>query len=416
MLVYLARQLLPVSSPPVENGAVAVADGRIVAVGARAAVLQQVGGDAELRDLGRVALMPGLVNSHTHLELSWLAGRLPPGDDYVVWLRGLLELRGDEDPATAADAAEQALRTLVDRGTVAVGDVANRSWIVPLLARSGLHGIAFHELLGFKSGDAERLLENAAAVFDRLEDDDDLRGARERIRVALTPHAPHTSSAALLRGLAGGAAASGNPFSIHVAESAAETELLFDGSGPLAELFKERGFWDASWEPPGLSPVEYLDRLGVLSPRTLAVHCVQLRPLDRSRLQARGVTVITCPRSNRRLGVGKCPVFDLLREGIPVALATDSLASAPDLDLFAEMHALRLEQPSLAPAVILRMATLNGAAALGIGDRLGTIEPGKLAELVVVPLDSEETAPLEAVCSNPPVVFRLVDASWEPAT
>jgi cytosine/adenosine deaminase-related metal-dependent hydrolase len=416
MLVYLARHLLPVSSPPVENGAVAVADGRVVAAGERAVVLQRAGADAELRDLGNVALVPGLVNSHTHLELSWLAGRLPPGDDYVVWLRRLLELRGDEDPATAAVSAKQALRTVIDRGTVAVGDVANHSWIVPILARSGLHGIAFHELLGFKAGDAEQLLSDAAGVLERLEADDDLRGAKERIRVALTAHAPHTSSAPLLRGSAGDAAASGNPLTIHVAESTAETELLFDGSGPLAELYDERGFWEASWKPPGLSPVEYLDRLGVLSPRTLAVHCVQLRPGDHSRLQARGVTVITCPRSNRWLGLGKCPVFELLREGIPVALGTDSLASAPDLDLFAEMQAVKLEQPSLSPAAILRMATLNGATALGIGDRLGAIEPGKLAKLVVVPLQSEETPPLEAVCSNPPVVFGLADAPWERAT
>jgi cytosine/adenosine deaminase-related metal-dependent hydrolase len=400
----------------VENGAVAVEDGLLVAVGTLDEVVRQVGSDAELRDLGRVALIPGLVNSHTHLELSWLARQPPPGDDYLAWLRGLLEMREAEDPVTAAEAATQALHTMIERGTVAVGDVANRSWIVPILARSGLHGIAFHELLGFKSADAEGLLEKAAALLERLAKDEDLRDSHKRIRVALAPHAPHTSSAPLLRGLAGSAAASGNPLSIHVAESEAETELLLAGSGPLVELYKERGFWDPSWEPPRLSPVEYLDRLGVLSSRTLAVHCVQLRPQDRSRLQARGVTVITCPRSNRRLGVGKCPVFDLLREGIPVALGTDSLASAPDVDLFGEMEALRLEHPSLPPAAILRMATLNGATALGISDRLGSIEPGKLAELIAIPLESEAISPLDAVCSNPASVFRLADAPAESAT
>jgi cytosine/adenosine deaminase-related metal-dependent hydrolase len=160
--------------------------------------------------------------------------------------------------------------------------------------------------------------------------------------------------------------------------------------------------------------VGYLHRLGIFSSRTLAVHCVHLDQQDHSLLQAGQVTVVTCPRSNARLGVGTAPIQKLLSAGIPVALGTDSLASNPDLDLFAEMAALVDAHEGLYPAPVLRMATLNGARALGLDDRLGSIEVGKLAALLVIPLDDPGTKPFDAVCSNPELVYPLAEAPAEP--
>ncbi|MCP3981748.1 MAG: amidohydrolase family protein [bacterium] len=412
MLVYTARVLIPIASSPLWDGAVAVEDGRIVNLGPAAEVIEAAGQGAEVRALGEAALMPGLVNAHTHVELSWMASGRPPGGSYTDWLRGLLELREREDEETARAAAEAALGAMAARGTVAVGDLSNRTWAAGVLARSGLHGIAFHELLSSHIAHAEQRIEEAAERLDRIEAEADVAAASDRLRVILTPHAPHTVSAPLLRALAGRAEASNELLSIHVSESVEECELLAGDGGALDEFLREHRFRDPAWEPPKQTPVEYLDRLGVLSARTLAVHCVHLEHHDHSKLQARGATVVTCPRSNRYLGVGSAPVPALLREGVPIALGTDSLASNPDLDLFAEIAALREEHPGLAPAAILRIATLNGATALGLADRLGSIEPGKLAELVVVRIDDEEEHPLEALCSNPSEVHRLSDAPW----
>ncbi len=413
MIVYLARHVLPVTSPPLVDGAVAVDDGRVVAVGRRKDVLKTAGAAAEARDLGDAVILPGLVNAHTHVELSWMAGGPASWSSYVEWLRDLVARRPSADEAAAGRAAVEALGAAAGRGTVAVGDVGNGTAAAGVLARSGLRGIVFHEVFGFRAGHAEAILDGAAARLDAIEAGADVRSAGGRLRVVLTPHAAHSTSAALLKALAGRAAASAEPLSIHVAESAEEMQLLRDGTGPMADFLRERGAWEEGWKAPGLSAVEYLDRLGVLSPRTLAVHCVHLDHQDVSKLQARGVTVVTCPRSNRTLGVGRAPVPKLLSAGILVALGTDSLASAPDLDMLAEVAALREEHPGLAPAAALRMATSNGAKALGLERDLGAIERGREARLLAIPLEDPSDDPLEVVTWDPPEVHALEAAPWE---
>jgi aminodeoxyfutalosine deaminase len=404
MIIYTARHVLPVASPPLVDGAVAIQGGRIAAVGKRGEILKAAGADAQVSDLGDTVLVPGLVNAHVHLDLSWMRDDPPPGGSYIAWFRDRLERVELASEAARREAAEKAVREMAARGTVAVGDVAGVPWTAPILARSSLHAVVFLELTGFRSEDAERLLDGAASVLDVVENDADFKAARGRIGVVLSPHSAHTVSAALLKALAGRATASGEILSIHLAETADEAAVLLDGSGPFPGLLRARGAWDEGWHPPGHSPVEYLDRLGVLSPRTLAVHCIHLGQQDLSKLQARGVTVVTCPRSNLRLGVGKTPVPKLLSAGIPVALGTDSLASASDLDLFSEMAGLRREHPGLSPAAVLRMATLNGARALNLEKSLGTIEKGKLAGLAAVALSDPGDDPLEAVTSGPETV------------
>ncbi len=415
MIVYAAKHLLPVVSAPVPNGAIAVHDGRIVAAGRRKDVVKAHPG-VEVRDLGDAVIVPGLINAHTHLELSFMNGDPPAGGTFMTWIADLVAKRAQIDPVVAAQAAAAAVLTMMQRGTVAVGDVANGTWSAPILARSGLYGLAFHELFGFRAADAESILDLAAGRLEAIELDPDVRNARGRITTVLTPHAAHTTSHPLLRALAGRAVASREVLSIHVAESDEETQLLREGSGPFKDFLIERGAWDPGFKAPGLSPVEYLDRLGALTPRTLAVHCIHIDNQDLSRLQARGVTVVTCPRSNQRLGVGKAPIPKLMASGIPVAIGTDSLASSPDVDVFTEVAYLRQDHPGLSPAAALRIATLNGARALLLDKDFGSIEPGKSAALTVVGLNDPGDDPLEAVTWSSETVSPLDQAAWEPAT
>jgi len=409
MVVYTARHVLPVAAPPLADGAVSVDEGRITAVGRKAEVLKAAGADAEVRDLGDAVLLPGLVNAHVHLDLSWMRDDPPPSESYVAWLRNRTERVESAPDPIRIEAAEQAVKEIAARGTVAVGDVTGVPWMAGILARSPLHAVVFLELTGFRGDDAERLLDHAASTLDFVEKEPDVKAARGRVAVVLSPHSAHTVSAPLLKALAGRATASGEILSIHLAETDDEAAMLMDGSGPFPDLLRSRGGFDDGWRPPGQSPVEYLDRLGALTSSTLAVHCIHLGQQDLSRLQARGVTVVTYPRSNLRLGVGKTPVPKLLSSGVPVALGTDSLASVSDLDLFSEMAALRREHPGLSPAAVLRIATLNGARALRLEKTLGTLEKGKLAALVSVPLADPGDDPLETVTSGPERAGPLSD-------
>ncbi len=414
MIVYAAKHVLPVASTPIPNGAVLVHEGRILAVGRRRDVVKARPG-VEVRDLGDTVIIPGLVNAHTHVELSFMDGAPPAGGTFMTWLLDLVTRRPGVDAGTAAEAASKAIETMVSRGTVAVGDIANGSWAAPLLARSGLRGLAFQEIFGFTASDTESILEAAAQRLEAIDAHPEVAAARDRFTTVLTPHAAHTTSFPLLKALGGRAVASAEVLSIHVAESEEESQLLRDGTGPFKDFLIERGAWDPAFKAPGQTPVEYLERLGVLTSRTLAVHCVHLDHQDFSRLQARGVTVVTCPRSNQRLGVGKAPVSKLLSSGITVALGTDSLASAPDLDVFTEVAYLRQEHPGVSPAAALRIATLNGARALGMARDLGSIEEGKLAALAVVGLNDPNDDPLEAVTWSAESVAPLQQAAWEQA-
>ena len=410
--VVAARHVLPVTGSPVRDGAVLLSGDRVVAVGPRDAIAREAGEGAPFTDLGEAALLPGLVNAHVHLELSWMGGAEPPPGGWIAWLEDLLVRRDSVSAAQSEAAAETAIAFMEARGTVAVGEVTNTGFTALPLSRSRLHAVVFLELIGFSPAEAEAVLRQAAIRLDALDADPDVRAAGTRVRLALTAHAPYSVSSPLLKALAGRSAAAGAPLSVHVAESEAELSFLQGQQGPLRDLLIRRGRWDGTGSllghPAASGPVELLDRLGVLSPHMLAVHAVHLGARDLPRLQARGVTVVTCPRSNRRLGVGVAPVPRLLGSGIPVALGTDSLASVPDLDLFAEMAALREDHPALAPAAVLRMATMNGARALGLESTFGSISPGRSARLIHVPVPPGED-PQDVVTRGPESV-AWVDA------
>ena len=362
MLILRAGWVVPVSSPSLRDGAVAVEGGRIVWVGPASHAPA-----GERRDLGEGVLAPGLVNAHCHLELSHLRGALP-GGRFVPWIRALVEQRGESGPVEVRSAQAAAIAELEATGTVAVGDVSNLLEHLDLLEASRLRCVVFYELLGWDPARAYAILGAADARLSALP-------VSERVEVRLAAHAPHSASPELLRGLV----ARGGPAAIHLAESPAEMEFLDSGGGEWADFLAWRGLDHVPFEPWG-RPVNRLDGLGALRPGLLAAHCVHLDAAERELLARRGVHVVACPRSNRALGNEVPDVPALLSAGVNVALGTDSLASTPNLDLLDEAAALRREFPRLPATSIVRMATLGGAEALGLGD-LGCLAVDRQAAL-----------------------------------
>lgn len=334
-------------------------------------------------DLGSTAVLPGLVNAHTHLELSWMHDRAPGTGDFPAWIRSVIALRRDE--GIAEEQIAHAVRASIEEahrfGTALVGDVSNTLATSGLLAECDLPGVVFHELLGFRSDDAGRIVADALERLQRA-------AAHPSIRHTLSAHAPYSVSPALFRSIHDRVqGVPGAPSSVHLGESLAELEFLKRGTGPWRSLLEDLGVWDHEWTVPRCGPVEYLDSLGVLSSRLLVVHGVHLESAELERLKAAGATLVTCPRGNLRTGAGVPPLADFFDAGLNVAVGTDSLASVPDLNVFAEIAEMRRLAPALPARSLLESATINGARALGFDQDFGSIDAGKRARLISIELE-----------------------------
>jgi len=233
----------------------------------------------------------------------------------------------------------------------------------------------------------------------------------ERVRASLAAHAPYSVAPLVLRAIR--LAVDRDPFapcSVHLSESAEEVEFIRSGGGPWRALLEELGSWDPAWVPPGGTPVQFLDDSGFLDARVLAVHGVQMTPADLERLAVRGSTLVTCPRSNFHTGAGAPPIEDFYSAGVHVAVGTDSLASAPDLNVFAELATLRALAPTVSAGALLDSATRQGARALGFDADYGTIEPGKSARLLAITIPARTDDVEECLVSGiEPDQIRWVD-------
>jgi len=381
LIRYHARWVLPVASPPIADGWVAVDGGRVVAVGR--------GRPADFADdeqLGDVALMPGLVNAHTHLELSYLHDEVPPASEFVTWIRNVMAARRQRPDPRAADIVDAIDRAIVESrasGTAVVGDVSNTLVTFEPLARSALAAIVFYELIRFNAPDPRALVDAATAEIEAL-------APTEWVRASLAAHAPYSVAPLVLRAIREAVDRDAlRPCSVHLCESAEETEFLRTGLGSWRRLLEDVGAWDPAWTPPGVSPVQFLDETGFLGANVLAVHGVQMTLDDLGRLKARGTTLVTCPRSNGHTGAGAPPIQDFYDAGVRVAIGTDSLASSPDLNVFAELATMRALAPAVPATALLESATIEGARALGFDADYGTIEPAKRARLIAVDLSPD---------------------------
>jgi cytosine/adenosine deaminase-related metal-dependent hydrolase len=399
MALYRAEWVLPVSRQPIRDGWVAIDRGRIAAVGGWSAQPPVDLSAGAVTDLGRVVILPGLVNAHTHLELSYLAGRVPPANRFTHWIKTVVATRRQyPDPAAPEilDAARGAIRRAQASGTALVGDISNTLVTLPLLREAGLAARVFYELLGFNAPDADALVAAARQQADAVAGGD--------LRVTLAPHAPYSVApplfAAIRRDLD---AHPDSRSSVHLGESLEEVEFVRHATGDIRTTLEQLGVWTDEWRavlPAGGSPVEYLFKLGFLDSSVMVVHGVQFDDEDLARLRDAVVTVVTCPRSNRHVGAGDPPIARFYASGIRVAVGTDSLASTPDLNVFSELAALRRLAPQVPAARLIESATIAGAEALGFGARFGTIEPGKRARLIAVSVPEGTTDVEECLVSG----------------
>jgi cytosine/adenosine deaminase-related metal-dependent hydrolase len=385
-----ARYVFPGDRPPLAHGIVTLQGGRIVAVGENAS------GRPPL-DLGQVALLPGLVNAHTHLEFSLLDRPLgAPGTPFPQWIAQVVAQRrelADREPDPAgyrAAAIDRGLRESRECGVVVLGEIATPGWPAVSFGRD-FRGTVFLELLGLAAERVEPLLEMARQHIAQA----------ASYAAGLSPHAPYTVHPELLRQACELSAEAKIPLAMHLAESIEELELLQSHSGGMVEMLQTLGAWNPSALARGLRPLDYLRTLATAH-RALVIHGNFLLQDEIEFVAARRerMTVVYCPRTHAYFPHGRYPLAEMLSAGVRVALGTDSRASNPDLSLLAEMRHIAAHHAVPLDRVIL-MGTLAGAEALGLSHQIGTIGPGKSAQLCVVPLPEENGDPHELLLRAP---------------
>ena len=376
MRILSADWVLPVAAPPIADGAVAIDGDRIAAVGTR----EELGEGEHFAD---AAILPGFVNAHAHLEYAVYAG-FGDGLDFDRWLIVHMERKARLDEggplAIARLGAAESLRS----GITTVADASFSGASAPACDELGLRAIVHLEVFG-RDADAiaERFEPMRAAIADSLSD---------RVRLGVSPHAPYTVSAELYRACL----ELGLPVTTHLAESEAEDEWLRFGTGSWVEHAA------LLVEPPGESGIRVLARNGLLDRRIVAAHCVRVDEEEIALLAEHDVAVAHCPRSNALLGCGIAPLGALQAAGIRVGLGTDSPASTPSFDMFEELRAAILlaraserRPDALSANNALELATLGAASALDLDDEVGSLTPGKRADLAVVSLAGSSYLPWE---------------------
>ena len=392
MLRIRAGRVHPVTAPPIEDGAVLIGDdGRFLGVGPHPHIPTPPG--CEVLEFRDAVVAPGLVNVHTHLELTNLTGRNDPEQAFPRWIRRVRALKEAMTVEQFDAAAEQGLRDCWAQGVTCIADTGDSGAAIRALFRLGGRGIAYHEVFGPDPAQADLSLEGLKNKLHELR-----RFTSFDASLGVSPHAPYTVSAPLYRAVAEYALRDGLPIAVHLAESKEESAFVREGEGPFAAAWGDRGI---PVEARRMSPVQFLHSLGVLRLGTLCIHTVQLDADDIATLAASKVGVAHCPLSNRAHGHGAAPLTELRKAGVPVGLGTDSVVSVGALDLWGEAQAAGLEGEEA-----LRMLTFEGARALCMGKVTGSLEVGKQGDVAVLSNfpSSRPTVLLTAVSGR--IVYR----------
>jgi len=373
LLRIRAGRVHPVTAPPLEDGAVLVgANGRIAAVGPNHRVPAPAGVPA--LQFPDAELMPGLVNCHTHLELTHLGGGAKHDEpEFLTWVRRIRELKEPTSAEAFYAAAVAGIRDCWARGVTCVAETGSTGAVMRALHDLRGRGIVYQEVFGPDPKQCAASMSDLQATVHQLRSLE-----APQLRLGVSPHAPYTVSATLYEAVAEFARLEHLPIGVHVAESKDETSLVRDGDGPFATALRAR---DIMVEPQHCSPVAYLVQRAVVRRGTLCIHSVQVDDSDVTLLRKVGASVAHCPRSNAAHRHGRAPLAEFRAAGIPVGLGTDSVVSVGDLDLWAEARAA-----GLSGSDALRALTIEGARALGWETEIGSLEVGRAADLAVFTL------------------------------
>jgi cytosine/adenosine deaminase-related metal-dependent hydrolase len=385
---YHARRVLPITQPPIENGTVVEQNGVITYVGPRDTAPR--GDDTELGD---AILLPGLVNAHTHLELTVMRGFLEDCR-FTVWIDKLRQSRQDaltED--MLLDSARFGIIEGLQAGVTTYADTCSSGVVMRAMRDQGVRGTMYQEVFGPDPAQAAAAMRELEGRIVQLEAEQ-----TDLVKLGISPHAPYTVSDPLYDAAAGFANHSGLPLAMHVAESDAEQRHVVDGTGDFAANLRKRGIATAA---RARSPIALLEARGALDHGPLLIHCIRVDDTDIETMARHRCAVAHCPASNAKFGHGIAPILRFLAAGIPVGIGSDSVASNNRMDILDEARlavlihrAATRRHDAFGADEALELATIGGARSLGLDSRIGSLEVGKDADLAVFRTDTTRTTPI----------------------
>jgi aminodeoxyfutalosine deaminase len=396
--IYSAKWVLPISSPSIKNGAIAIDGKHIVGIGTQEELKARFA-DAEVKDFGEAVILPGLINCHTHLDLTAMRGYLERVEgDFFAWLNLLTTTKRSLSKEDLYISSLWGIVEAIRAGITCVGDVSDNAGVVlKALNCSGLRATLYQEYFGADPRLANEFFKQIRETLPSIRTHE-----TPLVKVGISPHAPYTVSTQLLRLIVPYAIEESLPVMMHASESTAEDLLMREGRGPFAERFTERGI---DWKPPGISTVQYLAKLGLLDTKLLLAHCTRVDEADIETLKSSKVGIAHCPKSNAKLGHNRSPYYSLIKNRMNVGFGSDSVASNNTCDILEEARfAVLLSRigtnigtgytQMIRASQALHTATLGGASALGY-KALGELKEGALADLIIVALDKAHQLPVQ---------------------
>ncbi|MCF6159313.1 MAG: hypothetical protein E3K32_12275 [wastewater metagenome] len=382
MIIIKAKYLIPDAEGCIENGAVAVDGTKIRHVGTFHEIKKRIYCDNVI-DLGNAAILPGLINIHTHLDLTNLHNRIKPTGNFTHWVFQIVGARVRWKDDDYVSSLEKGIRLCIQSGITTVADIANTKHSFSILKKSPLRKVIYKEVIGLNPDHAKDVMKKACLELSGILRDD-------LLTVGLSPHAPYSVSKELYQSVAQFAYENTMPVCTHVAETQDEAEFLVKGTGSFPPMLRQLRALSDTWHPPGLTPVQYMNETGILATKPILIHCNYITDEEISLIQSSGARVAFCPKSHHFFRHIHHPVRKLLNAGVTVGLGTDSLASNDTLSILDEMKFL-FQHYAILPKTLLSMATVQGAKALGLESRVGQIREGFEADLCSIRLPENHT-------------------------
>ena len=383
-MILRAKYVMPNSRTIIENGAIAIQGSKIVDVGLYPTVRSS--GHSPIHDLGEAVLTPGLVNAHTHLDLTNSADSIQRVPKFTDWI---FQIVGKRNPSTVEPSVREGVQQSLAGGVTTVGDIDGTGESIQVLRDTPIRKVVFFEVLGFSGERAAMGLARLATYLDSLPNLDSL------LMPALSPHAPYSTSADIYRQCV----TSNLSICTHLAETEEELEFLSSGTGPFLDYLEAFGISTVGWQPPQLTPVQYMETLGILRKDALLVHCNYLTDDDIILIAESGASVVFCPRSYHYFYHTDHPVLQLVERGINVAIGTDSLASNWSLSLLDELKFLARTQSCIRPETLIDMVTFNGAKGLGL-TQVGRLEKDWQADAIAVQIPNDGRPAIEQILDS----------------